>query len=690
MSSHSIQWSLRLVALAMLCCAGAAQADVGARVVVQAWNPMVPDQQNVVTLVDEPSLVSDSLREAWTAARPKICAQIKARMGAGGAANGETLYDITCLLDEEATLEITGAQNALQGTFTVGGYLEATSTTPTPLGSYADPRVSVSLRARLDLVLAVQSDPDRTLRVTRARFTLGNASLDSHNAVADVLEFVAEDLIPFFKGPNFKRQAEDAVNAIAIDLAAPFDAALAPVNAKLKGPSDAVRVGVAANSTYINVAFAPRQIAPPGNGSMSGVLRWDPTQFAPRNGCQSFDIRATVQTGPVPMYAANAEAPTRQVGSFQTSAASPSACTFTMTGLAAGWPHTVSARVIDGSAVRSPGSSIYGVSYSLAGDGWDGRNVTPNPVASPRDYRVARSLDATAVVSPDYSSMQAQVAKKADPRINPSGVYAAQKAINRTDAVTGASDTARIGDTVGLNPQPLPPGPPEPDLEAQSQTRVQAAGTNAGIIIVSGRNDGAFASKTPGLSQISASRVDPAVIAAAKAQVRSGDAVDLDALAARGPAIAAADPLAMELREQQVGAALRGFDIGMAAAEGQTAPGPGKDRIRASLPAAEQGGFLFAVAFTLDRNRNAERAATGAAIAAADPETAAARAAQPDVLHRLGFDIATAIFGDPALGAQGNTATGPGSMGIRNALSPSALQGFDDGVAFHLRRTYAR
>lgn len=392
-------------------------------------------------------------------------------------------------------------------------------------------------------------------------------------------------------------------------------------------------------------------------------------------------------------------------------------------------------------APRGTGSSLYGVSYGLSGDGWDGRNVAPNPVASPRNYIVSRSIDATAIASPTESAAQ----KKA---------------------------------------------------------------SQAGIIIVSGKNDGPYAHKAPGVGPLVGKRVDPAVIA--QAQIRSGEAVDFDALAARGSAIAAADPLAMELRSQQAnaaaqrgfdigmaaaeaqtsarpeqtfeyyiaqssklsqgdnrknievmqeqlkslkagkshligkilddmdraeqagfasavsfsmarnrmkitdlaprgaqiasedplamelrnnhpeGAARLGFDIGMAVAEGQTAPGPGKDRIRDSLLDAEKGGFLFAVSYSLDRNRNAERAATGAAIAAADPAVAAARRAQPDVLNKLGFDIATGIFGDPALGAQGNTALGPGSMGIRNALSPSALQGFDDAVAFHLRRTYSR
>ena len=54
-----------------------------------------------------------------------------------------------------------------------------------------------------------------------------------------------------------------------------------------------------------------------------------------------------------------------------------------------------------------------------------------------------------------------------------------------------------------------------------------------------------------------------------------------------------------------------GFNIGLGASEGQTAPGPGKDAIRNSLLfSTEQSGFNRAVSFALERNRNA--AAMGA------------------------------------------------------------------------------
>src|SRR5258707_14283232 len=62
----------------------------------------------------------------------------------------------------------------------------------------------------------------------------------------------------------------------------------------------------------------------------------------------------------------------------------------------------------------------------------------------------------------------------------------------------------------------------------------------------------------------------------------------------------------------------------------------------------------------LEAKCRADLAIKGATIANLDPVVAAARAAETDALYREGFDLATEIFGDRALGAQGNTATRPG------------------------------
>lgn len=83
---------------------------------------------------------------------------------------------------------------------------------------------------------------------------------------------------------------------------------------------------------------------------------------------------------------------------------------------------------------------------------------------------------------------------------------------------------------------------------------------------------------------------------------------NFDRLAARGASIAAAEPAATELKNQQPDdAARRGFDIGLAVAEKDTLPGPGKQAIHDALPADQQDGYAAAVAFSLERNQRLAR-----------------------------------------------------------------------------------
>ena len=489
-SNKSRHWLVPVTGATLLACAIAAHAGTGARGFLQAWSPQTPDRENNVPLFDDPNLVSDSLQDAWDRARPRICEQLQAKMGVGGAAHGETLRDITCLLDDRVVLEVaTAAQNTLRATFAVSGYVEATSTTPdiafgVGVGRGLDPRFSIALTARLDLMLAVQPNRDQTLRVAQAKFTLNDATLDSQNFSGDMAKWVVGDVVPFFGGPNYKSMAENAVNAVSVDFANDFDAALAPVNAQLAGPSEAIRVGVSGSGNYISVAFAPRELTPPSNGSVTGVLRWNPAEFVPRNGCQSFDIRATVQTGPVPMYTANAEAPTRQIGTFQASQVDASTCSFTLTGIANGWPNVLTARLLEGNAAKSVGSSLYRVSYSLSGDGWDGHNVVPQPVASARNYLVSRSLDATATESAGHAAHSRT--QRTDPRINPADVYTRRVTADNVQVIASpVSDrVTQTADTVSLNPQPLPPASAAQTVRKASA--VKRTKSNAAVIEASG------------------------------------------------------------------------------------------------------------------------------------------------------------------------------------------------------------
>jgi hypothetical protein len=167
---------------------------------------------------------------------------------------------------------------------------------------------------------------------------------------------------------------------------------------------------------------------------------------------------------------------------------------------------------------------------------------------------------------------------------------------------------------------------------------------------------------------------------------RAGEA---DTLASQGDALAKADPLAQALRATlPAGPAWDGFNTAMAVEVSNTAWDPGQQSIKDSLGGAQQVGFQLGVDYCQSRNANRDVTSKGAAVLAADPGATAARDRLPAGLQWLGFQIATGLFGNPKLGAAGNTLMGPGSQKIRDSLAPDARTGFDAGVTYHLAQKY--
>ncbi len=161
----------------------------------------------------------------------------------------------------------------------------------------------------------------------------------------------------------------------------------------------------------------------------------------------------------------------------------------------------------------------------------------------------------------------------------------------------------------------------------------------------------------------------------------------LDEFAARGEVLAAADPLAAELRSRLDEAGQRGFDIGMGGTEGESGMGPGKQRRGESLPAEQQAGYFAAVLFSVTRNANQPAAHLGARIAQGVPALAAARRGEDDPFYALGFDIATGLLAQ-SQGALGDLAQTMGASSVRGTLSGATQRGFDASAQMQ-GRSYA-
>ncbi|MDQ1703479.1 MAG: hypothetical protein QOF57_2731 [Frankiaceae bacterium] len=178
-------------------------------------------------------LIRSSAQSAWAEYRVQLQTAIYNEIGKGDRiAPGVTLYDITMEIaaDIDLTVERDDRGDLVVHIVTGGSYIEATSTTPTDFGSYADPRVSfafgLDLTYRIDLpptTQPLQSTGFQSIHVVSPK-------LDSHNFIAD-LAFLINDVIDFFSGINFVGILEKFI--ADTDFAPKVNEALAPLNEKL-------------------------------------------------------------------------------------------------------------------------------------------------------------------------------------------------------------------------------------------------------------------------------------------------------------------------------------------------------------------------------------------------------------------------------------------------------------------------
>jgi hypothetical protein len=167
-------------------------------------------------------------------------------------------------------------------------------------------------------------------------------------------------------------------------------------------------------------------------------------------------------------------------------------------------------------------------------------------------------------------------------------------------------------------------------------------------------------------------------------------------MAKEGALVAQTDKLVAAFRALQTSdPRLQGFDMGIGITKIDKLWGPGKQKFLDALTFQEQVGFKQGSTFVMMRNNFPNFAVTGADIADSDPEVETARIHEKAGLYWLGFDIATALFGDPAKGAQGSKSMGPGAEKIRASLgdiehvlldSNDSVRGFNDSVNFNLTR----
>jgi hypothetical protein len=180
-----------------------------------------------------PDLIRSAAQSGWDSYHQQLVQTLRTKLGQGDMiTQGVTLYDLDVNVARTISLSVDRDLNGdLLVHLTVDrSSITATSTTPTDLGSWADPRFSFAFG--LDLVYRI-AIPRTTGPLTATGFESIHVlapDLDSQNFVADVV-FMINALVEWFSGDDYISLLEEFI--AETDFAPFVNGALGPLNEEL-------------------------------------------------------------------------------------------------------------------------------------------------------------------------------------------------------------------------------------------------------------------------------------------------------------------------------------------------------------------------------------------------------------------------------------------------------------------------
>lgn len=391
---------------------------VGIEVLLQAWNPLAPDDDLPRSVLEQPTGLSGPMLATWDAARemmsdPKNPASVPALLSKGGLiAPGVNLYDVKLTTEQLSGITLIGGK---PGAFTIHWviprtHLDFRATTPDAVHGVGltrdlDPRLSVQLDLDITLGVSVSDKPgQQALQVTQTIVRISNPKVDSGNFSGDVIKAIADfcsgvaygknlnTLIAYALGDtNLAADPQHGGLNIAgvhgIDVRGIANAHLQPLNAQIarSNVGDNLRVGMwvkhAGNGQMLSLLLAPKTLPlPPQTMALTGRVMFDRSVDAahlPPNcntvvGKDGVDVE--VQTGPrsvldVHPYSFGAK-PMQRLANirFGGGAVANRECTFTLSGLVSLWPNNIT---FPAPAVATHGSFGNIAQYlQVRPDGW--------------------------------------------------------------------------------------------------------------------------------------------------------------------------------------------------------------------------------------------------------------------------------------------------------------------------------
>lgn len=367
---------------------------VGAKVYLQAWNPLTPDQDGPKAAFSSADGISSSMNKGWNAARefhsdptqadPNKPRSLRAILEQGDLiAKGITLRFLRFNLNPLGPIDLqSNGPNSVRIHWQIpDSYFDFKSTTPDVkgLGAPSDADPEFSFRFNLDITLgAVISDQAgaNLITITDVHVVPSALNFDSHNVSGDAVKTAADAVSAFMKGQNFNSllnsvfanqdlASKDVNRSVGVQDF--VNKQLEPLNQQIarSGITQYLRVGLYvrrnASAQMLALLFGVKSLPlPPQNANVAGTLH-----FAPKPNGEGPAIPAScdnvvagnwlevnVQTGPRPLLDVNpfndsfsygvAPVSTLQNVKFSGGPVAGGDCSYRMTGLATAWSNQIS------------------------------------------------------------------------------------------------------------------------------------------------------------------------------------------------------------------------------------------------------------------------------------------------------------------------------------------------------------
>lgn len=464
MRSQSRLAVLLLALTAALC--STAHANLGVTLKKLTWDPRHPDSTPYDGGTDLSAMVTGVVTKAWNDVGPGIKASVIAMVAQPDSIqHGVTLYDIDLQLattDPQLSIVSGSGTSGVFRIYAPGNTMTFKATHPLTTRD-TDARMQLDFDLTVDVAFRLNGAMHPPIEVISAQAQPVKAKLTSLNASAAtalVWDQVAKAVLG---GQSLLKRIQDGVDGMRVDVAR-------LLTDQLRGPGKVLDVpqgyqfngGEVATTGMLITAW---QLKPTPKVPLIVHAHWDAKYGRLLPNCEALELRLNAPYAPAPWGQLAPLRmdfrPTNSPSSDQLGSTFVCAQTIDAFEGAPGtlqWKETV----MDGGSPREPGVARI---VRAVPDNWQNPRLAGDPTRGKADFELQVTDRLRDAAVQGDAAQQARIRDPGAP-IESSSTGNPQAAARLNPAAQGLASTGRATDE--LNPQPLPPGPPDPLARARN------------------------------------------------------------------------------------------------------------------------------------------------------------------------------------------------------------------------------